>query len=420
VTLRARRLALFALLVPPFVAAACGGNVAHQSSSTHPTPAPTASAMPEAPRGLLVQEWGTYTSVQASDGHALGGVHHVDEALPTWVHRRNFTDRSNYYFEQLPEEPMQQLETPVLYFWSSTAQSLSVTVTFPKGIVGEWYPDAMQFAPPINGLTSIAGGAMTWNVTVDPAIDAARFAPVTPTEIWAPSRQVASTPVRATSPSSGAETEQFVFYRGLGTFDASVRVVATDGELRVSNGSADEIPAAFVLRVAQSGGTIVPIGAIPAASTLVVPIPSASMALDAYVAQAQDALHTALVETSLNDDVATAMVNTWTRSWFTNTGLRILYLAPRSWPDGWLPTSVEPAPSSFVRTFVGRIETLTPSQENELLAQVQAYGQGGAPVDIASLGRFAEARLWRAQELVNAPQDAAYVKTLIDAAHAQP
>jgi hypothetical protein len=89
----------------------------------------------------IVHEWGTYTSVQASDGHSLGGVHHEDEALPAWVHRRNLNDPQNYYFEQLPEEPRQQLETPVLYFYSPTVRDVEVTVSFPQGIVGEWYPD---------------------------------------------------------------------------------------------------------------------------------------------------------------------------------------------------------------------------------------------------------------------------------------
>src|SRR5437763_571713 len=70
---------------------------------------------PSAACGLIVQEWGTYTSVETSDGHPLGGVHHVDEALPVWVHSRNWNDRNNYFFEELPEEPLQQLETPVLY-----------------------------------------------------------------------------------------------------------------------------------------------------------------------------------------------------------------------------------------------------------------------------------------------------------------
>jgi hypothetical protein len=373
------------------------------------------------PTGLLVQEWGTYTSVQASDGHTLNGVHHVDESLPAWVHRRNFSDPSNYFFEQLPEEPLQQLETPVLYFWSPTATNVSVQVHFPAGVVGEWYPDSTTFAPAIGGCTAMAGGTMTWDVTVDPAVAPASFAAVSPTEIWAPSRNVASTPVRRTAPGGGVdEQEQFIFYRGLAKFDPPVRVVATDTELHVSNTSTDDVAAAFVLRVTATQAQIVSIGSLPAGGTRVAPIPAASRPLDAYVAEAQGMLHAALAGTGLNDDVAKAMVDTWTRSWFKNVGLRVLYLAPRAWTDSWLPTSITPAPSSFVRTLVGRVEALTPSEETQLVAAVQAAAKTGAAFDIPSLGRFAEPRLWRAVELLSAPADVAYAKNLVATAHAQP
>src|SRR5262249_52309136 len=102
--------------------AACGGAPAPQGEADGPAAQAT---------GLVVQEWGTFTSVEAADGHPLGGVHHVDEALPPWVHQRNFTDRSNYYFEQLPEEPLEQLETPVLYFWAPRRMAARVAVRFP-------------------------------------------------------------------------------------------------------------------------------------------------------------------------------------------------------------------------------------------------------------------------------------------------
>jgi len=129
---------------------------------------------------LEARERGTCTSVQASDGHTLGGVHHEDEALPPFVQRRNWLDRNNYFFEQLPEEPLQQLETPVLYFRSKKAQPITVRVDFPRGVIGQRYPSASRFAPALGD------------------------------ELWAPSRNVDSTPVR-----SGGQDERFIFYRGL-------------------------------------------------------------------------------------------------------------------------------------------------------------------------------------------------------------
>jgi hypothetical protein len=263
---------------------------------------------------------------------------------------------------------------------------------------------------------------MTWNVTVDPAISTATFPAVDPTEIWAPSRHVASTPVKFTSTTGGAEeTEQFIFYRGLGKFDPPVRVTETaDGTMHVSNASSDDLQAAFVLRVTDTGGTIVSLGAIHAGETRDQAVPTSVQSIDAYVANAKSALHDALVASGLVDDVAQAMVDTWTRSWFKNVGLRVLYVAPRKWTDGWLPTTITPAPKSLVRTLVGRIETLTTAEEDALTAQIKANAASGAPIDLATLGRFAEPRLRRALEGLTDATEKSYAQTQVDAAHALP
>ncbi len=372
--------------------------------------------------GLVAQEWGTYTSVQGTDGKTLGGVHHVDEALPSWVHRRNFTNPSEYFFEKLPEEPLQQLETPVIYFWSKKPIDVEVQVRFPQGVVGEWYPDAKTFAPAIDSLTNVANGSMTWDLKVDPGISPSSFAPVDPTEIWAPSRHVASTPVLLPNLSGGGESEQFIFYRGLGTYDAPISVTSgADGVLHVKNASSDEVPAAFVLQVIADKAKIVPIGALHAGATLDVTPPAATQPLDTYVVDAQRTLKTALVATGLYDDVAQAMVETWTRSWFKNMGLRVLYVAPRKWTDAWLPTTITPTPISLTRTLVGRLEVITQAEETELVAKIREAAKTHATFDIASLGRFAEPRLRRALTLLTAPtDDLVYAKGLIEQSHERP
>src|SRR5262249_15173138 len=159
-----------------------------------------------------------------------------------------------------PEEPIQQLETPVLYFWSSTARAVQVDVGFPQGIVGQWYPEAASFTPELGALTKMASGQMSWQVMVDPAIDAAGVGSVSPDEIWAPSREVESTPV-----SYGGETEQFIFYRGLGMFDPPVRVeAAAGGGLRVRNAGTEAIDGVIVLRSGDAGGGLAFVGRVAA------------------------------------------------------------------------------------------------------------------------------------------------------------
>jgi hypothetical protein len=381
-------------------------------------PSPAACSDPDS-CGLRVQEWGTYTSVQASDGHALGGVHHEDERLPAWVHRRDWGPDA-YYVEMLPEEPLQQLETPVLYFWSAKATPVHVTVEFPRGVVGQWYPAAETFAPELQRMTALAGGSMSWQLTVDPAVKAETFQGVDPDEIWAPSRHVASTPVRWTSPTGEEEREQFIFYRGLGMFDPPIRIVASDdGQLRIANPSKETARAAFVLRVAGGRGRITRLGPLAAGVTTAAPIPGADDDLDSYLAAARAMLEEALVGSGLEADVARAMVDTWSRSWFRNPGLRVLYLAPRAWTEAWLPTTITPAPSAFVRTLVGRIEILTPDEERGLVALLRDRQTTGVPFELAPLGRFAEPRLRRAAEMLTRPEEIAYAQAQVQWAHGQ-
>ncbi len=366
--------------------------------------------------GPIVHEWGTYTSVHATDGHALGGVHHVDEALPSWVHRRDFTPQS-YFFEELPEEPREQLETPVLYFHSAGVQKVKVEVSFPEGIVGEWFPEATSFSPEISAMKELGSGAMSWDVTLDPAIDPASFPPVDPAEIWAPSRNVKSTPLVGPA----EEREQFIFYRGLAKFTPELTTsVAKDGTITLLNESNESLGAVFLLRANSTGGTFASLGALGPHATLTAQTPAIEGSLEDFLASARKGLHEALVTTGLYPDEAQAMVDTWTRSWFKNDGIRVLYIAPRSWTDAWLPMTITPKPAELTRTLVGRVELLTHEEEDQLTSDLKTAVAGGSPISIESLGRFAEPRLARAAEQATDPEAQILAEKLRQEVHLQP
>ena len=114
-------------------------------------------------------------------------------------------------------------------------------------------------------IARLAGGALTWEGDLDgPAIAPP---PVDDASIWAPSRRVQASPFRA-----GDEADDFIFYRGLGRFTLPLTVTSdATGKIRVSNGSGDEIPAAFYLYVHPGGGIVVPLGPIAAHGSVVVP-----------------------------------------------------------------------------------------------------------------------------------------------------
>ena len=89
------------------------------------------------PAPLTVHEWGTFTSVAGPDGSAtdwdaLG----CKDDLPTFVNDfgyRGFKWRVTGTV---------RMETPVIYFYSQEALDARVRVTFPHGLITEWYPHA--------------------------------------------------------------------------------------------------------------------------------------------------------------------------------------------------------------------------------------------------------------------------------------
>jgi hypothetical protein len=412
-----------------FALAACSGR------TLGPEPIPPEPTTPTTPitpatdpsvAALVVHEWGTFTSVRSSAGAQMEGLHHEEEALPAFVHGRGVMANGPMTlgaksFEGQPQAVTQKLETPVLYFYGAGAAHLRVRVDFPGGVVSEWFPNAVGFGPALGTVTVPKAGFMEWRFDLAPDATPAEFPAVAADDIWAPSRRVASTPVRF-----GAEAEQFIFYRGLGAFELpfAVTVDATD-RITIENRSSDVSPAVFLLRVHPGGGAIIELGALPGGGTLAnVPNPVGGKEhdLDVYVADAQARIARALVATGLYEDEARAMVDTWSQSYFKSEGLRVLYVVPRAWTDKLLPLTVEPTPTAVVRTLVGRVELLAPSEERTLLARVaDASTRALPPADvITSLGRLAEPKLRRALELATDPAVRAWTQRAITTAAASP
>ena len=399
-----RKLALLCLLAPGI---SCSSSLSNSSEGSTNQDGP-----------LIVHEWGTFTSMLGSSGAVLEGLHHEEERLPQFVHARLFGDPLHTKgLETTPTGVTQKLETPVLYFYAQKAQKVTVHVDFPEGVVSQWYPEAAGYQPAIGRLGKVAGGSMDWQAELAPGIS--DFPAVAPDDIWAPSRKVASVPLKV-----GAEHEQFIFYRGLGTFTVPFRATAdADGTLSIKNDSSDAIPSIFLLRLSNAGGAITELGGLAAGQSLtkVVP-PSGSRPVDDYVADAANRVAAALQKSGLNADEARAMVDTWSKSYFRSQGLRILYVVPRAWTDRLLPITISPQPSSLVRTLVGRVEVLTPLDESQLADQVRAAAASEMPSTdlIAKLDRFAEPKLRRVQQLVTEPAVQTYLSNAISAAQFQP
>ena len=356
----------------------------------------TPPSTPPPEEGLVVHEWGTFTSMQGTNGVPLEGMHHEEEKLPGFVHGRQQKCMASKCLDFIPEGVTQKMETPVLYFYSNENPTLTVKVDFPLGILSEWYPDMSAIEPPLkqgaNPNVDVANGSMTWTIELVEGPGNLPF--VTPDDIWAPSRNVNARTVRV-----GNEEERFIFYRGLGRFTPPVRVVADKrGFLTIHNDSDQDIPAVFVLSSDDEGGAVQSLGAIPAKSALTGDAAPTHTELADYLDAAPQAVQAALETSGLTEDEAWSMVDTWSKSYFLSGGLRVLYILPAQWTDEILPLTITPTPDSVVRTLVGRIEVLTPAEEAATIASIEAHASGAQTFDL--LSRFAEPRLRRACDLM--------------------
>lgn len=361
---------------------------------------------------FIAHEWGTFTSVQSSIGKTMDGLHHTEEALPNFVHRRRWGSPFRKSLEIVPIGVNQKLETPVIYFYTNKATKVSVEVDFPKGILSEYYPNVTSFRPaiPYGGRQGAVpkGGFLRWDGDVKPG--SATFPYVKPDDIWMPSRQVpAAIPFYAKLPRGRVEVEKFIFYRGVGRFVLPIQLTTNaKNEVTVFNNSKEKLPA-FLLVVQNGKGKIVSLGTIQAGQKIIQKIPTPVQTIDQYIDAATKSLAASLIKTGLYKDEAWAMVNTWRKSYFHTPGVRVLYVVPKNWTDALLPIRISPKPTELVRTLVGRVDVLTVSEEQRVLALVKtAYTNGHRYVDLKKLGRFAEPKLRRALELLKDPKTIAY------------
>src|SRR5262249_17282005 len=88
------------------------------------------------PGGFAVHEWGTFTSVAGEDGSAIDWDTLGTSDLP------RFVNDYGYRGFKWRLQGTVRMETPVMYFYSPREVDAHVKVTFPQGLITEWYPQA--------------------------------------------------------------------------------------------------------------------------------------------------------------------------------------------------------------------------------------------------------------------------------------
>jgi len=390
----------------------------------------------------VAHEWGTFTSVQGGDGVLLDWRPLESSRLPGFVYDWTRPGLSRQPAGALGSKAgivtLQRMETPVIYFYSPTAQTIDVSVQFPKGLITEWYPQAAQIGPstvPVppaiarldnlvhkvgvspqftfasfRNNSAVKASKVRWaNIEVLPEnqnqqLGASLLKDRSGSHYFA-ARETDSDYLRASSLSTtnpSPELEKFIFYRGVGSFGTPLRVtMSSEDSVVVANTSDEPLGHLFVLQVHEGAGRFLYVEHLGPGEQKAVKLDGSApnLQVEALSRQIGERMAQSLVKEGLYAREASAMVKTWNESWFQEEGLRVLYVLPRAWTDRTLPLTLEPAPRELVRVMVGRAEVITPQVQQQLTESLIKAADGDAQArDIAveelkRLGRFGEPAL---------------------------
>lgn len=358
---------------------------------------------------LVVHEWGTFTSVQGGDGVLLPWQPFLTPDLPKFVYewqRPGFGHQSPMLFLKGGIRSLQRMETPVIYFYTDRELTADVTVNFPSGFITEWYPQAQQVGSS-NRNPSFTNSMIGWRnlrllPTTSPGL-AAQLPTDNSDNHYFAARETDSAFVRvATGGTNGStpELEKLLFYRGTGNFATPLRVTVTEaGALSVANTGAQPLAGLFLIEMRNGAGRWTELGKLSPGQSkhgqeLVALEKLKLVSLETFSKQLGNRLEKALVQAGLYPREATAMVKTWSKSWFAEDGVRVLYILPREWTDATLPITLTPQPQKLERVMVGRAEIIPPTLQKELAVLISQTQSGVSSasnqlqVVAKKLGRF--------------------------------
>lgn len=369
-----------------------------------------------------LHEWGTFTTVAGSDGVLLAGLQREEEQLPRFVHSHfGFENGQNPSWEKfealrkshgftgffpgskgLGQRPVSgvtvKMETPVIYFHSKESFRATVKVGFDGGTISQWYPDrsggetlpeppptahpGINPVPPDKWLIDFAKpyrGGIEWNVNVLSAAESRATRTFKPRDTvnWLRARVPEANVVRTDS----GETENYLFYRGIGNFSPGLQTtVSADETLHLKNQTGGDIP--YLLVFQQNGGRVswhASTSGLKSGASLDLAEKSLTTAADGFPAPIYDSMRSGLAACGLLESEADAMVQTWWSSYFETEGLRVFWVLPAAATEGILPLSVTPPPAKIVRVLVGRSEVLRPRHEAAWLAASRKTGDALMP-----------------------------------------
>jgi hypothetical protein len=352
---------------------------------------------------VTVHEWGTFTTLNGSDGVPLSGLYADEEKLPRFVKNLDMKAVTDSNAKGIVTKNCAlknvtvKMETPVIYFYADKETPIHLKVNFDGGLITQWYPQRSGGTPHINNCngdmdfeTAHRDGTIEWTGKVLAPNTTQKLTNATTDNVWLSPRVTRANLVQA---NDTEDVEKFLFYRGIGNFQSPVSIeFDKDGLIAFTNNTGAHISYAMLYyKPLQGEGQIwwaggIANGAIVKSQALAIK----GISKDRVMTNFKNALKIA----GLYEDEAAAMLRTWQHSYFETPGVKLFWVVPISTTNKILPLTMSPLPKSLERVMVGRSEILTPGFEDFLF---RLYKHGSDEVFYGD--RYAEAYRQRYEQI---------------------
>lgn len=374
------------------------------------------------PSALTVHEWGTLSSVVASDGTFLEGCQHEEIGTANFIHSLEEQNpdmgigpmtqgfpgtwvRDSGEVRKLYNAPItQRFDGSFLNFYQEENlknTQATIEVHFPYGSFSQWYPQNHAADEDL----SLDSGYLYWNVELlDEEKGGKLKTPVPPS--WKALRESSSNPLES-NPDGEIESEAFLHYRGLGNFKIPISLTADREHLYIHN--QNEVQAFSKILIlnydpsTQSGNlrrlsTLKPGEKVSLKRNSIASYaaPHSLYLEEAHRILKKDFLH------ELSQEEANAMLQNIQDSYLLSPGLRVLYVLPKEWLETFVELRINPEPQKTTRVLLGRIEIFLPEEEEALMEKIKngyysLFNQRLSPYRhfIPEIGIFAESKLKR-------------------------
>jgi len=331
---------------------------------------------------FVAHEWGTFTTIQSSNGKVLSGM--GGETLPKFVYDMNLRACKTCYKGMAGKTTLKnitvQMETPIIYFYYDKEMDVDVSVKFANGIINQYYPDRNdgEATPDEQEIDLEKGrtGWINWKAKIltakdTPSIKQHIYPDYEMEHEWTSPRGTNSNLVKT----KNGDIEKFIFYRGLANFEVPFKAEFNkDTDIVVTNNFDEDLGYVMIYDLEGVGKygspTVWWSGSMNKGEMKVIKKPAKSSTF-AEIDNELINFKNNLVKAGLTVAEANSMLQTWYKSKFGyfldfSNRFKIFWIAPRSFVDKVLPISISPTPTDLQRVFIGRSELFSPEFEKEL------------------------------------------------------